>query len=139
MVNWFGPYSAGKLKQKLLLEKASPRQTAASVFRRIALLDDSSTPVPSKPDAVRFGFYYQRQFPTIVAPRNERTWLIGFAIALVLLPAKSKPTARGFVATSSTISDPESPLFKNLLPLFAITIWPVNVFVNAVPPAHSLS
>jgi hypothetical protein len=48
--------------------------------------------------------------------------LIGFAIALVLLPAKSKPTARGFVVTSSTISDPESPLFKNLLPLFAITI-----------------
>ncbi len=69
----FGPYSAGKLKQKLLLEKPSPRHTAASVFRRIALVDDSPTSVPSKADAVRFGFYCQRQFPTMVAPRNERT------------------------------------------------------------------
>ena len=33
-------------------------------------------------------FIYRRvQFPTIVAPRKLRTWPIGFAIALVLLPA----------------------------------------------------
>src|SRR6266480_3956102 len=68
--------------------------------------------------------------PTIVAPRNASTWPIGFAIAVVLLPAKSNPTARGFVAASSTISDPESPLSKNLLPLLAITIWPVKVLVK---------
>ena len=29
-----------------------------------------------------------------------------------------RPTARGFVVTSSTINDPESPLSRNLLPLF---------------------
>ena len=40
----------------------------------------------------------------------------------VRLPAKSNPTAWGFVATSSTISDPESPPARNELPLFAITI-----------------
>ena len=62
------------------------------------------------------------QFPTIVAPRNESTSSMGFAIAVELLPAKSRPTARGFVPTSSTISDPESPLFRNLLPRFVITI-----------------
>jgi len=39
----------------------------------------------------------------------------------------------------STINDPESPLSRNLLPLFVTTIWPVNVLVKAVPPAHSLS
>ena len=64
---------------------------------------------------------------------------MGFAIALLLLPAKSKPTARGFVVTSSTISEPESPLLRNLLLLFVITIWPVKVFVKAAPPAHSFS
>ena len=57
----------------------------------------------------------------------------------MLLPAKSNPIARGLVATSSTINEPESPLFKNLLPLFPITIWMVNILVKAVPPAHSLS
>jgi hypothetical protein len=29
------------------------------------------------------------------------------AIALVLLPANKRPTARGFVAASSTINEPE--------------------------------
>ena len=62
------------------------------------------------------------QFPTIVAVRNASTSSMGFAIAVELLPAKSRPTAFGFVATSSTISDPESPLLRNLLPRFAITI-----------------
>ena len=47
---------------------------------------------------------------------------------------ESNPIARGLVATSSTISEPESPLFKNLLALFPTTIWPVNVLVKAAPP-----
>ena len=47
-----------------------------------------------------------------MALRNRSTWPIGFAIALELLPAKSRPTARGFVVTSSTIKEPESPLFR---------------------------
>src|SRR5438094_869747 len=76
---------------------------------------------------------------TMVAPRNARTWPIGLAIASTLVPAKSSPTACGVVATSSTISDPESPLLRKWFPGFATTIWPVNVFVNAKPPAHSLS
>ena len=58
----------------------------------------------------------------MLAPRKLNTSLIGLAIASVLLPAKSNPTDRGFVALSSTINDPESPLFKNLLALFAMTI-----------------
>src|SRR6266404_6562656 len=77
--------------------------------------------------------------PTIVAPRKLRTWPIGLAIALVLLPAKRRPTARGLVVTSSTINEPESPLLRNLLPLLAMTICPVKVLVKAAPPAHSLS
>ena len=87
----------------------------------------------------------QVQLPTIVAvppsllPTNWSTGSIGFAMALVLLPAYSNPTARGFVATFSTMSEPESPARRNLLPRLEITIWPVNVLVNAVPPAHSLS
>src|SRR5262249_22449325 len=77
--------------------------------------------------------------PTIDAPRKFSTSSIGVAIATVQLPANSKPTARGFVVQASTLSEPESPLFKKRLPRFLITIWPVNVFVNATPPAHSLS
>src|SRR5438034_1226508 len=46
---------------------------------------------------------------TMVAPRNARTWPIGLAIASTLAPAKSSPTASGVVATSATISEPESP------------------------------
>src|SRR6266516_1125991 len=74
--------------------------------------------------------------PTTVAPRNVSTSLIGFAKANVLLPAKSNPTACGFVTTSSTISDPESPLSRNAFPELAITIWQVKVLVYVVPP-HS--
>src|SRR6476660_10348545 len=49
--------------------------------------------------------------PTIVIPENElSTASIGFAIATELLPAKSRPTARGVPYASSTINDPESPL-----------------------------
>src|SRR5439155_20496076 len=79
------------------------------------------------------------QLPTMVAPRKLSTCPIGFAIADCELPANSRPTARGFVATSSTMSEPESPLFRNREPLFLITIWPVNVFTNELPPAHSFS
>ena len=77
--------------------------------------------------------------PTMVAPRKLKTWPIGFAIAVLLLPAKSKPIALGLVATSWTMSEPESPPARNRLPLFLTTIWPVKVFVKAVPPAHSFS
>ena len=45
-------------------------------------------------------------------------------------------TARGFVDTSSTINEPESPEFRNLLPRFLMKIWPVYVFVKLLP-AHS--
>ena len=75
----------------------------------------SALPSPSKSDQLGPPL-------TIVAPRNVRTWPIGFAIASVLLPAKSNPTAWGFVETSSTISDPESPLSKKFFPPFAIII-----------------
>src|SRR5438270_6560913 len=78
-------------------------------------------------------------WPTIVAPRKFKTSSIGLAIALVLLPANKRPTACGLVAASSTINEPESPLFKNELRELLMTICPVKVFVNAVPPAHSLS
>src|SRR5438094_58351 len=53
----------------------------------------SDLPSPLKSDRLA-------PLPTIVAPRNVSTWPIGFAIASVLLPAKSNPTACGFVATS---------------------------------------
>src|SRR6266487_1759421 len=46
---------------------------------------------------------------------NCRTSLIGFAIAEVLLPANRRPTARGAVAASSTMSEPESPELRNEL------------------------
>ena len=39
---------------------------------------------------------------------------LGFATASVVLPAKRRPTARGSVETSSTMSDPESPPERNL-------------------------
>ena len=55
----------------------------------------------------------------MVAPRWLSTAPIGFATAIELLPANSRPTARGFVVTSSTIREPESPEFRNWLPLFA--------------------
>jgi len=70
---------------------------------------------------------------------NWRISPIGFAIALVLLPAYRSPTARGLVARFCTMSEPESPEFRNLLLLLAITICPVNVLVNEAPPAHSFS
>ncbi len=38
--------------------------------------------------------------PTIVAPKKLNTWPIGFATAVVLLPANNRPTALGFVAAS---------------------------------------
>src|SRR4051812_32261960 len=66
--------------------------------------------------------------PTIVAvppsalPTNVSTSPMGLAIAVLPPPAKSRPTAFGLASTSCTMSDPESPLFRNLLPLFAITI-----------------
>ena len=60
-------------------------------------------------------------------------------MALVLLPANSNPTARGLVETFSTISEPESPALRNLLPRLDTTICPVKVLVKAVPPAHSFS
>lgn len=52
------------------------------------------------------------RFPTIVAPRKLSTCPIGLANADVLLLAKSKPIAGGFVPTSSTKGDPESPAAK---------------------------
>ena len=39
--------------------------------------------------------------------------------------AKQSPTARGLVVTSSTSSEPESPLLRNLFALFVTKIWPV--------------
>ena len=77
--------------------------------------------------------------PTIVAPRKPRTSSIGFAAALVLLPAKSRPIARGLVATSSTTSEPESPLSSKVCETFAKMTWPVNVLLNAKEPWHSPS
>ena len=79
------------------------------------------------------------QLPTIDPPKNESTWPIGFATAIELLPANRSPTARALVLASSTINEPESPLFKNLLAVFRIKIWPEYVLVNAEPPAHSFS
>src|SRR5262245_56834361 len=79
--------------------------------------------VPSGRQGVKLRYY----LPAIVAvpphlePRKVSTSPIGLAIALVLLPAKSRPTARGLVATSSTIKEPESPLFKKELAELAIT------------------
>src|SRR5438046_536803 len=64
------------------------------------------------------------QLPTIEAPRKLSTCPIGLAIALVELPANSRPTARGLVVASSTISEPESPLLRKRDPLFLITSCP---------------
>ena len=67
--------------------------------------------------------------------RRAADWLstspIGLAIAVVLLPANSRPTARGLVVTSSTMQRARVAGVEELLPLFATTIWPVNVLVNA--------
>src|SRR5215813_7172403 len=37
------------------------------------------------------------------------------------------------------MSEPESPELRNALRLLLTIIWPVKVFVNAAPPAHSFS
>src|SRR5438093_396177 len=76
------------------------------------------------------------QLPTIDAPSCARSSPIGLATAIPPPPAKHRPTARGFVDTSSTINEPESPEFRNLLPRFLMKIWPVYVFVKLLP-AHS--
>lgn len=47
--------------------------------------------------------------PTMLTPKPVNTLLIGLATVRVLLPAKRSPTARGQVATFSTINEPESP------------------------------
>src|SRR6185503_10021870 len=136
-----GASSAARCWQPAATNASAAATTACGFHVLIGLLPGKTAPASACGEAGASSYLVGRrvQFPTIEAPRKLSTWPIGFAIADCELPANSRPTARAWVETSSTISEPESPLFKNREPRLRITIWPVNVFVNAEPPAHSFS
>src|SRR5262249_23999553 len=69
--------------------------------------------------------------PTRLTPNVSSTLWIGLAKVLEPPPAKSSPTARGGVE-SSTISDPESPAV--LTPAGVIRIWLAKRAIPFPPP-----